>query len=136
MGEESTLEESAQSEAVVISYERILALLGLLVAIASVVTMLLVSTRFGIGVAVGGIFSVLNYYWLKSVFRNMFAGGESEPRPGLMAVKFFLRYVLFAVVLLLIYVTGVLPVIAVLIGLAGFALAVMVEGIMSIFRPA
>jgi hypothetical protein len=58
--------------------------------------------------------------------------GEST---GYMGSRFVLRYFIFGLLLAVVYVTGILSVIAVLIGVTGFALAVFVEGLLNIFKP-
>ncbi len=120
---------------ITLSYERTLKLLGFLVLIGTLGSTLLVSLKFGAGVLLGGLFSVLNYYWLRSILRKSFEKSGKSGSTARMALKFILRYFVFAAVLLIVFLTGIVPVIAVLFGLAGFALAVMVEGILSVFKP-
>lgn len=135
MSENAPPNNDESEGAVELSYERVLTLLGFLVLAGSLGTALFVSYRFGAGVFLGGFFSVLNYLWLKSILRRVFETSERSGSAAIMAFKFILRYFAFAAILLIVFITGIVPVIAVLFGLAGFALAVMVEGVLSVFRP-
>lgn len=118
------------------SHERILKIMGLLVLAGSIVSATLVSLRFGAGVLLGGFFSVLNYHWLRVTLKKFFDRAVEGGNGGLIAVRFVSRYLLLGAILVLVYMTGIVPVIAVLFGLAGFAFAVVAEGILSIFGSA
>jgi hypothetical protein len=52
---------------------------------------------------------------------------------GILAIKYMLRYAAIGAVLLLIFLTDLLPVAAVIAGLAAFAVAVVVQGLRNIF---
>ena len=115
--------------------DRLMKVMGILVVTGTVATGIFVSVRFGIGFLVGGVCSLLNYYWLKATLRKFFEKAvEGEPK-GMMGARFILRYFLLAMVVVVVWLSGILPVVSVLFGLAGFALAVVIEGIVSIFRP-
>ncbi|MDH3530074.1 MAG: ATP synthase subunit I [Acidobacteriota bacterium] len=116
-------------------HNRILAIMGSLALAGAVLTGLAVSPRFGAGFLVGGLFSVANYYWIKKTTRKFFEKAVKGQATGMMGLRFVLRYFLLGVVLATVYITGIVPVIAVLLGLSGFALAVVIEGIYSIFNP-
>jgi len=87
---------------------------------------------FGFGVLFGGVLSFGNYFWLERSTRAIF----DQPvmaTTGLLAAKYILRYVAIGFVLLAVYKTGLFPVAAVILGLASFALAVVLQGIKNIF---
>jgi hypothetical protein len=52
----------------------------------------------------------------------------------MLAGKYFVRYIVLAIVVAMIYMTGVLPIVAVILGLAAFGFAVVVEGLIRIFE--
>lgn len=94
----------------------------------------LVSPEFGSGVFIGGLLSLVNYYWLKVSLQGVFdriAGGGEKPR--FLAAKYFLRYAVFVSILVIVFLTKVLPIIAVLFGLASFAVAIIVEALILLF---
>ncbi len=93
-----------------------------------------VSAEFGLGVLLGGILSLVNYYWLKVSLRGVFdkiAGGGEKPR--FLAAKYLLRYAAFALILVIVFLTKILPIIAVLLGLASFAIAIIIEALILLF---
>jgi hypothetical protein len=108
--------------------------MAVLVVVGTVIGWLFGGARFGIGVLFGGGLAFGNYFWLKrstaSLFETAFSGG----RTPLPAIRFIARYVALGLVVLAIHYSGVLPAAAVIAGLAAFAVAVVVEGIVSIFR--
>lgn len=92
------------------------------------------SVSFGLGVLVGGILSVLNYIWLKRSLKKIFEKIVREgEKPPFLASHYLLRYAAFAAILTIIYLTQILPVTAVLLGLAGFAFAITIEGLIQLF---
>jgi len=91
-----------------------------------------ISLKFGLGIIVGTALAFVNYFWLKSSLRKIFSAAELGERPKMLAGKYFLRYVILAIVVAVIYVTGFLPIVAVVLGMAGFGFAVVIEGIIRI----
>jgi hypothetical protein len=92
------------------------------------------SFRFGLGVLIGTALAFVNYYWLKSSLRKIFAAAESGERPRMLAGKYFLRYLVLAGVIAVIYAADLLPVVALILGLGAFGFAVVVEGLIRMFH--
>lgn len=117
-----------------ISHRRILWMMGLVAAVASLAGFVFVSGQFGFGVILGGILSFINYWWLKvslkRLFDNAVAHGE---KPRFLAVRYFARYATLGAILTVIFLTKTIPVVAVILGLSSFALAIVVEGFIRIF---
>ena len=133
MGEDLTPSEPKTPEA---SHEQILKILVGLVIGGSIICSVAISVRFGAGFLIGGIASFLNYYWLKATLRGFFGGSVEGKGAASMSVRFALRYFALGAFILVVFLTGFFPVISVIFGLSGFALAVMAEGFISIFRTA
>ncbi|MGB7068535.1 MAG: ATP synthase subunit I [Pyrinomonadaceae bacterium] len=91
------------------------------------------STRFGIGILFGGALAIVNYVWLKRSSQRMVEKAIVGEPPRLLPVRYILRYAIMGLILAAIYTAGVLPVIAVVLGMASFAFAIVIEGIISIF---
>lgn len=104
------------------------------VMIAAVAGFTLGSVRFGWGILVGGILAFANFLWLDRSTRVIFDNANAGIMPSLLAVRYILRYVALGLILWLIYKTDVVPVVAVLLGLSAFAMAVVADGIYGIFR--
>ncbi|CAN5260570.1 hypothetical protein BH20ACI2_BH20ACI2_14980 [soil metagenome] len=86
----------------------------------------------GAGVLTGGFLSVVNYFWLERSTRALFEQ-RAASTTTLLAAKYVLRYVAIGAVLLLIYMTGAVPIAAVIAGLSSFAIAVVIQGLKNIF---
>lgn len=116
-----------------ISHRGILVVMATVVITGAILGFALQGTRFGVGILFGGVLAFANYLWLdrstKAIFDN-----AAISSAGWLAAKYILRYVAIGAVLLLIYLTGVLPVTAVMAGLAAFAVAVVIEGLKNIFK--
>ena len=107
-------------------------MMGAAILIASVAGFALSGARFGFGVIAGGVLAYANYYWLDRSTKALFAG-ITGAKPQWLAIKYILRYVFLGAVLLLIFVTDAFPIAAVILGLAAFAFAVVIQGFRSIF---
>jgi hypothetical protein len=88
--------------------------------------------RAAVGVVLGGLLAWLNFRWLDSSTRAIMVDPLTATT-SILAVRFVLRYVLIAAALLVIWYYDLLPVVAVIAGLASFALAVVLRGLKSIF---
>ena len=117
-----------------ISHRRILWMMGLVAVVAGLAGSIYVSRQFGLGVIFGGILSLINYYWLKvslkRLFDNAIAHGE---KPRFLAVRYFGRYLTLGAILTIVFLTHTIPVVAVILGLASFALAIVIEGFIRLF---
>ena len=114
-----------------ISNRSILTTMAVLVGLGSIAGLLAGGPRAAIGVLFGGLLGFANYWWLDRVTKAIFSP-DAVNSSGLLAAKYVFRYVVIGGVLLLVYLTGVVPVAAVIAGLGTFALAVVIQGIRSI----
>lgn len=115
-----------------LSHRRILWTMGAVVFIAAILTSVFVSWQFGLGFAIGGILAFLNYYWLKISLKRIFDKAVGGEKPSFLGAGYFLRYLAFAAIIGVIYLTRVVPVVAVLLGLCVFAVAIVFEGLLRI----
>ena len=116
-----------------VSHERILLIMAILGLAGGIAGLAASSLRFGLGILVGTALAFLNYYWLKSSLRKIFAAAQSGERPRMLAGKYFLRYLVLAIVVAVIYAADLLPIVALILGLGAFAFAVVIEGSIRIF---
>ena len=115
-----------------ISHRGLLIVMGVVIAAGTVGGFIFGGPAFGMGVIFGGILSFANYFWLERSTRAMFEQAAIAST-GILAAKYILRYFAIGAVLLLVYVTGAFPVAAVILGLAAFAFAVVIQGMKNIF---
>lgn len=114
-----------------ISHRGILIIMAVLVAVGTVCGFVFGGARFGFGVVFGGAMSFANYVWLDRSTRAMFQP-TAIATSGILAAKYIFRYVAIGSVLLLVYLTGAFPMTAVILGLAAFAIAVVIQGLKNI----
>jgi hypothetical protein len=117
-----------------ISHRRILWTMGLVAAISGLAGFIFISPRFGLGVILGGILSFINYYWLKVSLKRLFDNAVADgQKPRFLAVRYFGRYLTLGAILTVVFLTKTVPVVAVILGLSSFALAIVIEGFVRIF---
>ena len=136
MGEESPALPSEAPVTANISHRRLLVEMAVLIAIGSLAGFIFAGGRFGLGVLFGGVLAFLNYYWLKrstaAIFEKAVSGTGGGA--GLISLRFISRYVAIGAVILAVHFSGAMPAVAVIAGLSAFAIAVVVDGLISIFR--
>ena len=118
----------------ILSHRRILTLMALAALLGAIAGFIFGGARFGIGVLIGGALSLVNYYWLKRSLKTVFDKAVAGETSQFLAGKYILRYLAFGAVLTVVYLTKTVPVVAVLLGLASFALAIIFEAIIRLFN--
>lgn len=116
------------------SHQRILWIMAALGIGGAIAGSIFGSVKFGLGLLLGTGLAFANYYWLKSSLRNIFSAAEKGERPRMLAGKYFLRYLVLAAVVAIVYATDLLPVVPVIIGLGAFGFAVVADGLIRIFQ--
>ena len=132
----SELPDSSQTEPMppALSHRRILVLMAMVTIFGSVAGFIFVSAEFGLGVIFGGVLSLINYYWLKVSLKKLFDAAIAHgTQPRFLAVRYFARYVTLGAILTIVFLTHTIPVVAVIAGLASFALAIVIEGFIRLF---
>lgn len=117
-----------------ISHRRILVIMAVIGLGASIAGATLISVSFGAGVVIGSVLGFINYYWLKVSLKKIFdKAAETSERPRLLGLKYFARYIVLAACVAIIYATGIVSAVGVILGMGGFGFAVVIEGILRIF---
>lgn len=134
MSEDSDSIEIGQPEPPPISHRRILWMMALVAVAGSLAGFIFVSRQFGAGVILGGILSFINYYWLKVSLKRLFDSAVAHgEKPRFLAVRYFARYATLGAILTVVFLTETIPVVAVIAGLASFAGAIVIEGLIRLF---
>ena len=115
------------------THGRILLIMAILGIIGSIAGAVFHSLAFGIGILTGTALAFANYYWLQYSLRKVFANAAEGQKPKISALKYISRYLALAAIIAVIYVSGVLPIVPVILGMCAFGLAVVVDGIIRIF---
>ncbi len=132
----SELPDSSQTEPMppALSHRRILVLMAAVAIFGSVAGFVFVSAQFGLGVIFGGVLSLINYWWLKVSLKKLFEAAIAHgTQPRFLAVRYFVRYATLGAILTVVFLTHTIPVVAVIAGLASFALAIVIEGFIRLF---
>lgn len=116
-----------------LAHRRILVVMGCVAVLGSLLGFIFVSWQFGLGVFIGGILSFVNYYWLKFSLKKIFEKAVSGEKPRFLGLRYLFRYIVLGAVLTIVFLTKIIPVVAVIAGLASFALAIVIEGFIRIF---
>ena len=115
------------------THNRILVIMAALGVLGAIAGAIFHSISFGIGILVGIALAFGNYYWLRYSLKKVFAEAAEGDRPKISAIRYILRYVTLAILVAIIFALGILPIVAVILGMAGFGFAVVVDGIIRIF---
>ena len=113
--------------------ERLLVILAVLSIGGSIAGAAAVSARFGLGVLIGCVLAFVNYYWMQRSLKKIFSEVREGEKPRFLGAGYFMRYLVLGCVVAFFYVSDLLPISGILIGMAGFGFAVLVEGILRVF---
>jgi hypothetical protein len=134
MGENSeSLTDEVASEVAIISHRGILIKMAIVIAIGAVAGFAFFSAKAGLGVLVGGVLGFANYCWQKHSLKAIFDRAIEGKKSRFLAARYILRYVVIGAALAAIYFTETVSIYAAIFGLASFAIAIMIEGFISIF---
>lgn len=114
--------------------ERILMILAVLSVGGSIAGAALVSARFGLSLLVGCVLAFVNYYWMQHSLRKIFSTAADGKKPSFLGAGYFIRYLVLGCVVAFFYVTELLPISGILVGMAGFGFAVLIEGFIRVFK--
>jgi len=116
-----------------LTHQRILTVMAAVAVLSSLISFIYVSWQFGLGVLFGGILSFINYYWLKFSLKKVFERTAHGERPRFLAVRYLSRYLVLGGILLIVFLTKTVPVVSVILGMASFAFAIVIEGFIRLF---
>jgi hypothetical protein len=114
--------------------DRILVILAVLSVGGSIAGAVLVDARFGLGVLVGCVLAFVNYFWMRRSLRAIFSTAEEGQKPSFVGAGYFIRYLVLGGIVAFLHVFGILPIAAVLVGMAGFGFAILFEAALRGFR--
>lgn len=111
---------------------RLLLLMGGIIGVEVLAAAVFGPQRSILASMVGGAVAFVNFFWLESSIRSLFASGGSST--ALLAVKYIGRYVVIGAFLAFIALTDAMPIVWTVAGIASFALAVVADGLVRIFK--
>jgi hypothetical protein len=114
--------------------DRILVILAVLSVGGSIAGAVLVDARFGLGILVGCVLAFANYFWMRRSLRAIFSTAAEGQKPSFVGAGYFIRYLVLGGIVAFFHVFGILPIAAVLVGMAGFGFAILFEAALRGFR--
>ena len=103
------------------------------VALSVIVSTPLAPWRVSTGLLLGGVLSLFNHYWLRTSLAAVFSTAASGRRVKINAARYVLRYLVIAAIVACAYTLGMVSIVATLIGLCSFVVAVMSEAVLQIY---
>lgn len=122
-----------QEKSLSLSHTRILWTMLIVVILGAIASFIFIDASFGWGILIGGILSFLNYYWLKKTLKDIFSVAAEGGRPSFLTLNYMLRYLGLGIAIWIIYEIKIVSIIAVLLGMTAFAIAILIEGLIIIF---
>ena len=116
-----------ETTVVPISHSRILWIMAIVLIVTVTGSLIFAEWRVTVGLILGGILSFINYYWLKFALKSVFDKAIEGSKPRFLVGKYILRYFAIGAVVVLVFLTKVIPVAAVICGLLAFAAAILIE---------
>ena len=113
--------------------ERILVILAVLGVGGSIVGAFAVNARFGLAVLIGCVLAFVNYFWMRRSLAKIFSTAAEGKKPSFVGAGYFIRYLVLGGIVAVIYTLDLLPISGLLVGMAGFGFAVLVEGSLRMF---
>lgn len=115
------------------SHTRILVIMAVLGFLGGVAGMIFGTVGFGRGIFVGTVLAFGNYFWLKASLKRVFAEAADGEKPKVSALRYLTRYLVLGIVIAVVFASNILPIVPVILGLAAFGFATVVEGFIRIF---
>ena len=117
-----------------ISNRRILLIMAVVIILGTLGISIFGSGRSALGFFIGGALAFVNYYWLKNSLQRIFVQtAEGEYKPRYSATHYISRYLTLGAIIGIVFLTKIVPVAAVILGLASFSFAILIEGFIRIF---
>ena len=91
-------------------------------------SLILANWQLTTGIAIGGSLAMLNFWLLQNSVRGIF-----RTQSNTFAIKFFLRYVVIGLVVLLFYYLKTVSIIGILLGISSFVVALMIEAVIQFY---
>lgn len=103
--------------------------LGVLLALS----LLFMPYTFTLGILLGGLISIANYYWLYLSLRKVFRQLSDGVRTAVM-VRYYIRFAVTGVVLYLVITMTIADVIGLLVGLSVVVLNIIVSAVIEVLK--
>jgi hypothetical protein len=96
-------------------------------------SMILMSMNFTLGVVLGGLISILNFYWRQRDLMKVFSQGISLKTKSSVMFRYYIRFALTAVILFLIITRTPADVIGLVAGLSIVVINIVIQTISMVY---
>jgi hypothetical protein len=103
------------------------------VALATLVSIPLAPWRVSAGIALGGLLSLLNYYWLTSSITAAFTNGASQVKPRLGVARYVFRYLVVGLTVFSASALNLVSLPASIAGLCSIVVPFMIEALVQFY---
>jgi hypothetical protein len=134
MGEEPAPIARGDGSDLQMSHRRLLVTIAVVVIVGTIAGLIFISSKAGIGVLLGGLLGFGNYAWHRRSMAAVLEGAVRGSATPMLGLRYIFRYIVLGAILTLIYFSQLVSMAGVIFGLMSFVVAVMVEGLTSIFR--
>ena len=108
-------------------HSRILRTMIVVTLVGAAFSVLFAPWQFTVGLAIGGLLSLLNHRWLQSSISAAFGVLVAGEKPRIGLAKYIFRYLVVGTVAFAAYTLGFASLAAIIIGLCTFVIALFVE---------
>lgn len=105
----------------------------ILLGIFLLLSLLFMSSRFALGVFLGGLISIINFYWLYKNMKDVFARLSGSAKSTMM-FKYYIRLAVTAVVLFFIVTSNKVDIVGLLVGLSVVVINLVLTAIMTLSK--
>lgn len=102
-------------------------------AIIFILSLFLASTKFSLGVLLGGFISILNFHWMKRGLIGFFQHAGDSAK-GRVLIKYYIRLAVTAIVLYFLITNQTVNVIGLIIGLSVVVMNIIVTTIIALAK--
>ncbi len=106
---------------------RVLRTMAIAVGVAVMTSLMLAPWRVSSGLLLGGLLSLLNYYWMSKSISAGFRVLVAQERPRISLLQYILRYFVIGIIVLIAYKLKLVSLPATIVGLCSFVVALICE---------
>ncbi|MFN2412298.1 MAG: ATP synthase subunit I [Pyrinomonadaceae bacterium] len=114
-------------------HRRILVIMAGLAVLGTILLVFFVSIDVAVGFLLGSVLAFINYLWMKRSLSRIFETAIEGQRPRFVGAGYFIRYLILGLFIASIYLSGLLPILPLIFGMALFGFAVTIEGFIGVF---
>jgi len=101
--------------------------MAIAVGVAVMTSLMLAPWRVSSGLLLGGLLSLLNYYWMSKSISAGFRVLVAQERPRISLLQYILRYFVIGIIVLIAYKLKLVSLPATIVGLCSFVVALICE---------